>query len=909
MTASGMCPRATGPRSCHRPPAPWWRLPMTPLPAWTLQPQPWPSCWVGVGGAIQKKLGQFLLSQQYSVEITKPRLRRRCMGSARIETLLRHIHRLAAAPHSAASTDAELVKRVASRADDGAFEALLLQHGPMVLRVCRRVLHNLHDAEDAFQATFLVLARKAVALLLTMGILVAGGSMLAHRAMLRKPLAADLAQATERAAGDDGERAKQVRTDTYGDPLPPGAIARLGSTRLRHAWLSDATFAPDGKAVLTAGRDGRVRAWSVATADLLWAKKLEGSDGLGLTAISPDGRSVTAVRGQQLLVFEVRSGKEVARLPHKEVFPLPYLVFSPDGRTVLAGFGFKVILWEWAGNKRREIFLPMKKNFFQGYDSTYHCNFSFDSKRFVTGAGSQQALCVWDVASGAEVRRFDFPAHISAFTADGKFLAAIGQKSQGQGYDSSLHVWDLATGREVLNLPLKDRAFFWWMEFARDGKTVALGSEDTVHLLDTQTWKESRALRDFERVTTAFFPPDGRIIATMSGRVQLWEVASGKELHARPGHSQNADAAACSRGGRFVATASWVGDVQLWEGTTGGPLRVLKIPETDKYVRNLAFSQDGKKLWAGNLTGHVYSWDVTSGRLLTSVHLIDPDPARYADFKAFLLPSDSSRVATCQRSSSRSGDVSAVQIWEAVTGKLLAVHVLPQASRIAWAPGGNAVTLATKEGWQGPLTTSSDGRLLAASGADPAKPSQPVVGIWEAASGRQVAVVPTGQVSSLALAPDNRSLITADASSVRIWDVATLQQRYAVSEPEIPIEGLYLSPDGGRATTSMADATLLVWDLTRAGQPHAVLASEPDAKTLEGLWINLASEDAGKAYAAIWTLVESPQATLAILKERMRPGQVEQQRVNRLIDDLRVGETGQPRRAGFAQGARGQAAT
>src|SRR5439155_19836548 len=108
-----------------------------------------------------KKLGQFLLSQQYSVEITKPRLRRRCMGSARIETLLRHINRLAAAPRSAAPTDAELVKRAASRADDGAFEALLLRHGPMVLRVCRRVLHNLHDAEDAFQATFLVLARKA----------------------------------------------------------------------------------------------------------------------------------------------------------------------------------------------------------------------------------------------------------------------------------------------------------------------------------------------------------------------------------------------------------------------------------------------------------------------------------------------------------------------------------------------------------------------------------------------------------------------------------------------------------------------------------------------------------------------------------------------------------------------------
>jgi RNA polymerase sigma factor (sigma-70 family) len=58
-------------------------------------------------------------------------------------------------------TDAELLEVFAARRDEGAFEALVHRHGPMVLGVCRRILRDNHDAEDAFQATFLVLACKA----------------------------------------------------------------------------------------------------------------------------------------------------------------------------------------------------------------------------------------------------------------------------------------------------------------------------------------------------------------------------------------------------------------------------------------------------------------------------------------------------------------------------------------------------------------------------------------------------------------------------------------------------------------------------------------------------------------------------------------------------------------------------
>src|SRR4051794_15756483 len=84
------------------------------------------------------------------------------MGNQPLDAVLRHVRRLVGA--SDGPGDGELLRRFAGERDEAAFAALVRRHGPMVLGVCRGLLRDAHAAEDAFQATFLVLFRRATAL-------------------------------------------------------------------------------------------------------------------------------------------------------------------------------------------------------------------------------------------------------------------------------------------------------------------------------------------------------------------------------------------------------------------------------------------------------------------------------------------------------------------------------------------------------------------------------------------------------------------------------------------------------------------------------------------------------------------------------------------------------------------------
>src|SRR5262245_31863816 len=129
------------------------------------------------------------------------------MATNRINPLLQHLRNLTASNRAREASDRELVEWFSAERDSAAFAALVRRHGPMVLGVCRRVLRNDADADDAFQATFLVLVRKATSVV--------------PRAMVANWLHG-VAQMTARKARATNHR-RQEKERQAAPPTPPAA--------------------------------------------------------------------------------------------------------------------------------------------------------------------------------------------------------------------------------------------------------------------------------------------------------------------------------------------------------------------------------------------------------------------------------------------------------------------------------------------------------------------------------------------------------------------------------------------------------------------------------------------------------------------------------------------------------------
>lgn len=141
------------------------------------------------------------------------------MAGAAIGSAYRHLRDLFAGGSTTGLADAQLLARYASSRDVAAFEALVARHGPMVLATCRAVLRDEHDVEDAFQATFLVLARKAGS--------IEGGAALGgwlHRVAYRASVRA--AEQARRRRRKEAEAAAMA-TEVVSRPVPDPDLRRI----------------------------------------------------------------------------------------------------------------------------------------------------------------------------------------------------------------------------------------------------------------------------------------------------------------------------------------------------------------------------------------------------------------------------------------------------------------------------------------------------------------------------------------------------------------------------------------------------------------------------------------------------------------------------------------------------------
>ena len=154
---------------------------------------------------------------------------------------------------------------------------------------------------------------------------------------------------SETPAPDMAKPGKELCKDIYGDPLPPGAIARMGKIRRPDkSWVTCVVFSPDGKTLASASYDKTVRLWEVASSKEI--RQFQGQqDRVKSVAFSPDGKMLASAGWDKTVrLWDIASGKETHKLKGHNL-PITAVVFSPDGKKLASASGDKTVrLWDWA---------------------------------------------------------------------------------------------------------------------------------------------------------------------------------------------------------------------------------------------------------------------------------------------------------------------------------------------------------------------------------------------------------------------------------------------------------------------------------------------------------------------------------------------------------------------------------
>jgi RNA polymerase sigma factor (sigma-70 family) len=767
-------------------------------------------------------------------------------------------------------------------------------------------------AKEALRCMLVAQLKLASVAFLTAGILTAGLGALVFATRDLEPVIHEVGkmqtdvpstQTPARAAAESPNR-----TDRYGDPLPAGALARLGSTRLRHGFITYAlAFAPNGKWLASAGGGRCICLWDPVTGKQL--HQLAGAQHAYAVTFSPGSSLVAgAYEVGKIRVWDATTGSEIRQLVGSEDGVPQALAFSPDG-TMLACGGYDDLVRLCDVATGREI--RQLRGHWGGVKTVA---FSPDGKTLASGS-MDKTIRFWDPATGRERMRLSgntgYVLHV-LYSRDGNTLISAGQ-------DETIRIWDIAGGKQLRTLAAP-RATGSALALSPDGKLLASGHLDgLVRLWDPSTGKEVRQWQaSAARITALDFSPDGTTLASGAlgdSGVHLWDPATGRQRlpFAGPGGAVEQLAFAADGSSLLLACRDrtlmrwdWVGDRETILDAQKPSLRILRFSPGGKlladagfrdgsvfvrkcgdaskprelgqhadFINALVFSGDGRLLASGGDDALIHVWDLHAGKKLQSIK------SNEAIGSLAFSPDGKTLASGASRNNAGALPTDpAIHLFDVATGK--EVNSLKDAGEVFQ------------------LLFSPDGRLLASGSGHGHKGPR----VWDLVSGKQLVLpISTAECYSIAFSRDGRLMAWGSSDReniVRIVEIASRQEVLRFSGHHSGIGSLGFSPNGRLLASGGGDSTVLVWDLTgrcRAGRSSGVKLS---SRELETCWTDLADTDAAKAYRAVQSLALAPsEQVVPLLRERLHSEPpADPKQVAGWIRDLDGNEFGVRERAG-----------
>jgi RNA polymerase sigma factor (sigma-70 family) len=773
-------------------------------------------------------------------------------------------------------------------------------------------------AETGLRSMGMIWTRMILSLVLVAGVVAAGVAALRHSGETAEPPPARQAELEKPAKDQAGEK---PRRDRHGDPLPRGAIARLGTLRWRALGEVEAlAFSSDGKTVAAASVEG-IRFFD-SEGRVTRQVRIGDTSHFEILGISPDGKRLARAcearqgrnAGQAVVqIWELANARKVQEFPTERP---PWVGWSADGEPVALFQKRGTLLFRELATGRELSLEEKTLRRKPGLQPPELLDFSHvvnaPHGRVLAALDQRGVFHVWDTGTGRERRtleRKNDPILSTAISSDGRVVAWLDRTVADK---QAAHAWDLTTGRVRHDLA-GDQEYIESLLFSPGGKTLATVGTPEVRFLDAVTGRERGRTRPESSLILitgkkcVALSPDGRTFARVDAQtrtLQLWDVASGERKPSPAGHSSLITQAAFSPDGRRVVSGSCHSEPGfIWDSTTGEPLSRfggLEDPRTSD------FSADGRRIFsvAGGEALDVV--DADTGRTLQVLKVRDPDrPERKQMVGEMKLSQDRKRLVTLSASDLRADDESGSGLlltgWDATTlqltfrrrrsGSTFWPLVSPDARVLAYLPfqwrgpvhlenlttGEHLLALPEFEGRTRPLAFSTDGRLLATfsdlSGRNEKTDERPdspsgTVRLQELASGREVLALATTNNARVAFSPDRQTLaLTSDNKDILLWDLRRGRALRRFQGFESRVISLAFSPDGLRLVSGLEDSTLLVWD---TAIPKAAKPAPPDAMTLKQAWADLAG-DPKQAFAVRWMLAQWPTETVAFLKERLQP--------------------------------------